>query len=437
MNAETLSKYFLFAYFFIIFLPEHYAHAKEEEEKTPISFEEINEAFNIQLFSDDCLWDDEDMATAKRMKLPRESKTSTQASFRHYPSAKTIVLGIRPYSLAMYSRDGKPTYISAIFINKGDYAPYLKIKNNKSMNELEKYKLTHKAFSEFKKILKKEGDIIRQNMTDLLGESKRTTFGQGHGMKDRVYRWDWNDHAFLLAITRDEYISLKIMSTEQANANGKALHKTTDSELRAKLKQAVQRLPNGDVFVSDIPMVSQGPKGYCVPATWERYLRYMDIPADMYSLAMAGGSGKGGGTSFESLIEATNQLVSRHGRRIRSFKSNISISSISRYIDDGLALMWCMYVVPQLNKQISQRSKKRPQTPDMSKWIETIKPYRKEAREISKDTGHGHVCMIIGYNKETKEIAISDSWGANFEKRWITTEEAEAIDHGNFLIITW
>ena len=32
-----------------------------------------------------------------------------------------------------------------------------------------------------------------------------------------------------------------------------------------------------NVVVTDIPMVDQGPKGYCVPATWERYLRYLGI----------------------------------------------------------------------------------------------------------------------------------------------------------------
>jgi hypothetical protein len=35
-------------------------------------------------------------------------------------------------------------------------------------------------------------------------------------------------------------------------------------------------------------MVDQGPKGYCVPATFERAMRTMGIDADMYLLAMVG-----------------------------------------------------------------------------------------------------------------------------------------------------
>jgi hypothetical protein len=49
----------------------------------------------------------------------------------------------------------------------------------------------------------------------------------------------------------------------------------------------------------------------------------------------------------------------------------------------------------------------------------------------------GHACMIIGYNEETEEIATSDSWGPEFEERWMTVEEAEAISQGTMQILKW
>jgi hypothetical protein len=36
------------------------------------------------------------------------------------------------------------------------------------------------------------------------------------------------------------------------------------------------------------------------------------------------------------------------------------------------------------------------------------------------------LCIIIGYNSRTKEIATSDSCGKEFEERWLTLEEATA-----------
>ena len=47
---------------------------------------------------------------------------------------------------------------------------------------------------------------------------------------------------------------------------------------------------NGDVLIKNIPMVNQGPRLLC-STTWERYLRYFDMPADMYLLALVGGVG--------------------------------------------------------------------------------------------------------------------------------------------------
>ena len=41
-----------------------------------------------------------------------------------------------------------------------------------------------------------------------------------------------------------------------------------------------------------------------------------------------------------------------------------------------------------------------------------------------------HVCMIIGYNEATQELAVSDSWGANYAMRWVHLDEAAAVGNG-------
>ena len=49
----------------------------------------------------------------------------------------------------------------------------------------------------------------------------------------------------------------------------------------------------------------------------------------------------------------------------------------------------------------------------------------------------GHVCLVTGFNPETGEIALSDSWGPGYEERWITTEEAAAISQGAMAVVAW
>jgi hypothetical protein len=43
--------------------------------------------------------------------------------------------------------------------------------------------------------------------------------------------------------------------------------------------------------------------------------------------------------------------------------------------------------------------------------------------------------MIIGYNKETGEVAVSDSWGPAFEERWILGVEATQVSQGTVTVI--
>ena len=57
------------------------------------------------------------------------------------------------------------------------------------------------------------------------------------------------------------------------------------------------------------------------------------------------------------------------------------------------------------------------------------------ARRFRVDRASGHVCMIIGHNKQTGEIAVSDSWGPEYAERWVTPEEARAVSQGTFQVI--
>ena len=106
-------------------------------------------------------------------------------------------------------------------------------------------------------------------------------------------------------------------------------------DLKAMLLHRVKQTDSGDVVVSDIPMVDQGPKGYCVPATWERYLRYLGIPADMYVLAMAAGTSDRG-TNLDAMVENVDSLVTLYHRRIDTFSGDLDMKMISRNIDLGL-----------------------------------------------------------------------------------------------------
>lgn len=394
------------------------------------TFEEMNAAFGIPVWADDNLWDDDAAATAARLGWRQESQTSTDSSYRKYPGADDRVLGVRPYSLALYGEGGLASRLSLMFANKGDAVAAEPVAGDaKAAREMKK------QGRDFQAAMQKDAGAISAALTALLGPPSADRFGQGSQTRESVRRWDWNGHAILLAAPKDEYVALRILPLDVANAHGKS--RITDAELRQRLLSRVEKRANGDVVLKDMPMVDQGPKGYCVPATWERVMRYMAIPADMYVLAMAGDTGAGGGTNIAAIVNGVRESVTRGGRRLDPENGKISIRTVGKYINKGLPLMWGMYSMDSVNADINSRMDRRAAMADPVEWKKSLEPARKAAKKIPTDINQGHMCMIIGYNEKTGEIAVSDSWGPRFAERWMTEEEANAVSQGQLMAINF
>lgn len=376
---------------------------------------DLNEAFGVPIFADEFLWDDHAQDVVARLEWPEESRTSIDSSFRKYPDASELLLGCRPYSLALHAEQDKPARLSIIFANKGDAVD----------TEQGSSRVRNTQIRDYKRSIQNDRKNLTEVLTKLFGEPVADRFGQGRETRESVKRWDWKGHAFLLAAPRDEYVALRIMTTESADAGGKS--RIPDSVIREAVANRIEKRANGDVLLKDMPMVNQGPKGYCVPATWERVMRYMGVPADMYTLAMAGETEAGGGSSVDAVSAGASQSIIQAGRRIESPAMKIDAVSTSRFIDRGLPIMWAMFSTQDFNNAVNSRIGARKSTTDINEWKKVLAAARKDVRKFRPERDSGHVCMIIGYNKQTGEIAISDSWGAAFAERWITPEEAAAV----------
>jgi hypothetical protein len=380
---------------------------------------DLNEAFGVPIFADESLWDDKAQDMAARLEWPEESRTSTDSSFRKYPGASEVLLGCRPYSIALYAEEEKPARLSIIFANKGDSFD----SNGNST------RARNTQILDYKRSIQNDKKKLTEVLTKLFGEPLADRFGQGRETRESVKRWDWNGHAFLLASPRDEYVALRILTTESADSGGKS--RIPDSVIREAVANRIEKRANGDVILKDMPMVDQGPKGYCVPATWERVMRYMGVPADMYTLAKAGDTQAGGGSSIDAISAGAGQSIIQAGRRIESPAMKIDAAGISRFIDRGLPIMWTLFSSKDFNNAVNSRIQERKSMGDITEWKKVLAAARKEVRKFRPERDSAHVCMIIGYNKQTGEIAISDSWGTAFAERWITPEEAAAVSQSS------
>jgi hypothetical protein len=225
-------------------------------------------------------------------------------------------------------------------------------------------------------------------------------------------------------------VSLKIIPSDRA-----ASTKLSDEQVRRLFKERITRRPNGDVILDQIPMVNQGPKGYCVPATFERYLRYAGIPADMYELAATGGTDFGGGTSFTVMAKSLDRFIRRQGRRLEKASPKLTATGIARFIDEGRPVIWGLYSTDNFNRLADDNSEARGH----STGLFTSKPGLSPAvlASLTPDSQTGHACLIIGYNKSTNEIAFTDSWGPRFTERWVPAEAAQKISQDEFWVLAW
>jgi hypothetical protein len=401
--------------------PESQQAIADRASKEQSEFERINELLGIPLLVDNLLWDDTPDEVAQRLDWPAQSKTKTLSSYRIYPPAAYQILGTHPYSAAIYGVEGQANRISLVFANKGDF----KFSTPPTSDEIKAMQAA----------IEHDADLIIERISNQLGEPDKQQYGSGRGIKQLIHRWDWHGHAFLLSTQEDEYVSLKITSSDVADNKGRG-ERLSDATLRKLTSENILIRPNGDVIISNIPMVDQGPKGYCVPATFERYLSYVQIPSDMYLLAMAGQTKIGGGTYLNAIIESIDGYISSQSRSMKHLREPIKIRTVQKYIDQGLPIVWTLFSSQEYNDYANQRTIKRLSVSDWKAWAKETKSSARST-ELNKDIQTGHACLIVGYNKETEEIAVSDSWGPSYNERWISAEQAEQVSQGSLYLVSF
>jgi hypothetical protein len=367
---------------------------------------------------------------AKNLQLPAESQSKHGKSWRLYAAyVKNYTLfGAMPYSVALYSNEaGLVTGLSAVYANKGDFG------SDAGFAE-EHFKSTGiPKPSTLEEAMDLDDRTLADALTKALGPGKEQRYGEGKTRR-KIVRWDWNGHSFLLSNQPGEYVGLSIVSTETADAGGKSL-RIKDDELKKRLIDGVVKSDNGDVYISQIPMVDQGPKGYCVPATFERAMRTMGMDADMYLLAMVGQTDERG-TSVELMLEGIRSQVYNKGRRPKDEDlKELKIRDVKKYVDQGIPVMWSLCSMKAYNEQANKNTIARRKVTDWAAYTAQIAEPAKSLALQPKPEDNRHICMIIGYNERTNELAVSDSWGPAYELRWVPMPVANWASTGHLFMI--
>ena len=227
-------------------------------------------------------------------------------------------------------------------------------------------------------------------------------------------------------------------------------------------KSKVRKMSSGDVLLADVPMVDQGDKGYCFPATGERVLRYYGVRADMHELAQLGGSLGGGGTSLSAGLEGLRVAGGRLQFRVRVVDQPgpRDLDNLLREYNQKVLKYGPKEKIPPLRGVVDVQALYGSLRPDVflaARQAQRVEKSRfLRAIQGAIDAGHpmiwgvllglapeintpqtsgGHARLIVGYNAKTQECLYSDSWGPGHELKRMSFDTAWLIHQFCFLLI--
>lgn len=282
------------------------------------------------------------------------------------------------------------------------------------------------------------------------GKSKlRRMDKKDSGVKGKARLWQAPEYVALLesastgkgkAFT-SEFIRLTLAADEAALEKGGA----ADAANRAELKANVRKEEDGTVWIDGIPMVDQGEKGYCVPATVSRVFAYYGVDGvDQHALAALCDSDGDDGTSLRSMRNALESISRKFHFRLKTLEDADMRSLMAAYNKAAKKAGQPAVTVETLSffkfDPEVMRKARVGNGNGVRKWMSSVKksidagiPLLWSVRlgimpePSGSQSSGGHMRLIIGYNMENETIVFSDSWGAKHARKEMPAEDAYCI----------
>jgi hypothetical protein len=344
----------------------------------------LNDLFQLPIWQDSTLWDDDARAVARRLDL-EGAENKGAAFFRRGLGGSRSCLGVPLYSIDLYSQEGKAQRLVLGFVNAADL-------------NAQGVQMTPADFSKLKT---EQRQAIVQRLSGRLGPAIENS-GSWH--------WSWMGHGLKLQETSQALI-LSIEKAPYSPVANQSRRLIESGYQPFDPRGRVLRRPNGDVVITKIPPISQGNRNFCVPASWEKNLRYFGVALNVYELADSGGT-EVQGSAYQRFASRITREISSLGFRVEYLRhAPDNLTELAQSIDAGLPVIWAMDA-QLLPGWVAQSRARRDSLPPS--------PLRLPGPEKAY-----HAVLIIGYNARHNEVAISDSTelGHTTPEIWARAEE--------------
>ena len=276
---------------------------------------------------------------------------------------------------------------------------------------------------EFKRRLKACDEALRQRLA-AVPMPRRADPASGHLSSG----WTWFCPNGLATLEKNpeadngqpEYLKMRLAPRDASGVIATSIREHGGSATLTALKKNVA-VEGGRTLIRGLPMVDQGPKGYCVVASAQRLFEYYGISCDEHQIAKFAGSDAKNGTDSGKMMKALLSLGSAFHLQFRCLFARFSDGSlrdfkqqkktglgdfqktIERSIGDGIPLLWSL---------------------DLGKFP--------EQPALNRQVAGGHMRLIIGFDKDN--IYFTDSWGAGHELGSMSAGNAFDATNGLFVM---
>ena len=259
---------------------------------------------------------------------------------------------------------------------------------------------------------------------------------------------------------KGEFIRLRLLPKPSSLVDLNTSTEGPAAMRRSDLGKSIKRESGGEVFISSIPMVDQGDKGYCAVATAARVFNYYGVPADQHEMAqIVGNESGGGGTNTDEMETALRKIAGKYktrfqtvldldysSRKYQAFmvKYNRAAKKLGKKILDTDRFIYFLGGLdPEVLREVNGTGQAferfiRVVHENIDKGVPVMWGLQlglfPENGEKARQSKGGHMRLIIGYNDTTKEILFSDSWGAGHEKKHMAAADASAATMGLYLL---
>lgn len=290
------------------------------------------------------------------------------------------------------------------------------------------------------------------------GKSQGRANKRQSAVAERSWLWVWEHGAAVMEVASSgkkkdfqaEYIRLRLGKTEESITKGGARDAVSRRDVRENVEVEGKR-----VRIKGIPMVDQGDKGYCVPATVARVFAFYGMDGvDQHALAALCSSSSDGGTSTLEMQRGLEEICTKFHVKLVNLDSQVMkkgfdwINSYNKKAEKAGSRLLSPYRASLEGADPEILEEVRGKDTAVDKWM---KPIRKsiqagvpvlwcvelglypEPKRLDQTQG-GHMRLIIGYDDEERTILFSDSWGAGHEMKEMPQKQACAMSVSRYML---